>query len=78
MSFLAVPSFNSCLFKLTSFWAIRRPWFLFQRRFRIPGSVELLYTHVIRPGNHLVTDPRKTSNREGFPKALNLTNGADG
>ena len=78
ISFLAMPSFNSCLFKLTSFRAIIRPCSLFHRRFRIPGLLELLYTHVMSPGNHPVMDMRKTSNRVGFPKAPKLAEGADG
>ena len=71
-SLLGVPSFNSCLFELSSFRATLCISSLFRRTFCIPGLLELAYSHVISPGNHLVMAMQKTSNWEEFPKAVNL------
>ena len=76
MSFLGVPSFNSCFFKSSSFRAILCASFLFRRSFCIPGLLELLDSHVSNPGNHPVREVKKTVDRVGFPNDVNLRNRA--
>ena len=78
ISFLGVPSSNSFLFESSSFRATARPTPLFHRSLWIPGSLELLYSHVINPGSHPVMDMQNTSHREGFPKDTKLASRADG
>ena len=74
-SLRGVPYFNSCLFELSSFRATLCASSLFRRAFCIPGLLDLAYSHVINPGNHLVMDMQKMSDREGFPKDAKLGSG---
>ena len=73
-SLLGTPAFNSFLFESSSFRATLRTSSLFRRSFCIPGLLEFSYTHVSNPGTHFVMAMKNTSNREGFPKDVKLSN----
>ena len=77
-SLLGTPAFNSCLFESSNFRAILCTWTLFHLSFCIPGLLEVSYIHVINPGNHFVMAVKRTSIREGLPKAAKLMNKIDG
>ena len=78
ISFLCIPSFNSCLFDSSSFPATRCASALFHRTFCVLGLLRLLNSHMTSPGTFLVMDMKKTSSWEGFPMDMKLVNRAGG